>query len=64
MRGGVPASLLSFNLWLTLIISTNLWVRSSSDLIPVSSMMDGLTVTGATGNTWRMNHSGLAVSGL
>ena len=63
ISGGVPASLLSFSLWLTLIISTILWVKSSSDLIPVSRIIDGLTVTGGTGNAWRINHSGLAVTG-
>ena len=63
INGGVPASLLSFSLWLTLIISTILCVRSSSDLIPVSRIIDGLTVTGGTGKTCRINHSGLAVTG-
>ena len=33
------------------MISTSLCVRSSSDLIPVSSIIDGLTVTGGTGST-------------
>ena len=45
------------------MISTSLCVRSSSDLIPVSSIIDGLTVTGGTGSTCKTNHSGLAVSG-
>ncbi len=61
ISGGVPASLLSLSLWFTLMMSTILWVRSSSDLIPVSKIIDGLTVTGGTGRTWRINHSGLAV---
>ncbi len=38
-------------------------VKSSSERIPVSKIMDGLTVTGGTGNAWRINHSGLAVTG-
>ena len=42
-------------------MSTILWVRSSSDLIPVSSIIEGLTVTGGTGNACKINHSGLAV---
>jgi hypothetical protein len=63
MSGGVPASLLSLSLWFTLMISTSLCVKSSSDLIPVSSIIDGLTVTGGTGNTCNTNHSGLAVAG-
>ena len=61
MRGGVPASLLSFRRWFTRIISTILWVRSSSDLMPVSSIMEGRTVTGGTGSACSTNHSGLAV---
>ncbi len=44
-------------------MSTILCVRSSSDLIPVSRIIEGLTVTGGTGRTCRMNHSGLAVFG-
>ena len=54
---------LSFNLWLTRMISTILWVKSSSDLIPVSKIIDGLTVTGGTGSACKINHSGLAVAG-
>jgi len=45
------------------MISTILCVRSSSDLIPVSKIIDGLTVTGGTGNACKINHSGLAVLG-
>ena len=45
------------------MMSTILCVRSSSDLIPVSNMIDGLTVTGGTGSAWSINHSGLAVDG-
>ena len=45
------------------MMSTILWVRSSSDLIPVSKIIDGLTVTGGTGSACKINHSGLAVSG-
>ena len=63
INGGVPASLLSFSLWLTLMISTILCVKSSSERIPVSRIIEGLTVTGGTGNAWRINHSGLAVTG-
>ena len=44
-------------------MSTSLCVKSSSDLIPVSKIIDGLTVTGGTGKTWSTNHSGLAVEG-
>jgi len=45
-------------------MSTILWVRSSSDLIPVSSIIEGLTVTGGTGIACKINHSGLAVAVL
>ena len=45
------------------MISTILCVKSSSDLIPVSRMIEGLTVTGATGIACKINHSGLAVTG-
>ena len=31
--------------------------------LPVSKMIDGLTVTGGTGNACKINHSGLAVAG-
>ena len=44
--------------------STSLWVRSSSDLSPVSKVIEGLTVTGGTGSTVKTNHSGLATSAL
>src|SRR3989344_4512166 len=50
----------SNNLWLILTISPNLCVRSSSDLSPVSNVMLGLIVTGGTGNTFSIIHSGLA----
>ncbi len=54
----------SINLWLILKISTNLWVKSSSDLSPVSKVIEGLTVTGGTGNTVNTIHSGRATSGF
>ena len=54
----------STNLWLIRKISTNLWVKSSSERSPVSKVMEGLTVTGGTGKTVKTNHSGLATSGL
>ncbi len=38
-------------------------MRSSSDRIPVSKIIDGRTVTGGTGRTCKINHSGLAVLG-
>ena len=60
MRCGVPDSLDSRTLWLTLSMSTTLWVRSSSERIPDSSVIEGLTVSGGTGRTCRTNHSGLA----
>ena len=41
-----------------------MWVKSSSDLSPVSKVIEGLTVTGGTGKTVNTNHSGLATSGL
>ena len=63
MSGGVPASLLSLRRWFTLMMSTILCVRSSSDRMPVSSMMDGRTATGGTGRACRTNHSGRAVAG-
>ena len=51
MRWGVPDSFASLTLWLTLRMSTILCVRSSSDLIPDSRVIDGLTVSGGTGST-------------
>ena len=42
--------------------STSLCVRSSSDLSPLSSVMEGLTVIGGTGSTFMIVHSGLAAS--
>src|SRR6266571_56265 len=45
------------------MMSTSLWVRSSSDLMPDSRVMEGLTETGGTGITWRTAHSGLAALG-
>ena len=56
---GAPASKLSFNLLLILIISTSLCVKSSSDFIPVSSVIDGLIVIGGTCSTVNINHCGL-----
>ncbi|CAI8209052.1 MAG: Uncharacterised protein [Candidatus Nitrosopelagicus brevis] len=38
-------------------------VRSSSERIPVSRIIEGLTVTGGTGNACKTNHSGRAVFG-
>src|SRR6056297_1955576 len=54
----------SRSLWFILITSTNLWVKSSSDRIPLSKVMDGLTLTGGIGNTVKIVHSGLVVSVL
>ena len=56
--------MLSLTLWFTLRMSTILWVRSSSDRIPDSRVIEGLTARGGTGRTWRTNHSGLAAAGL
>ncbi len=61
---GAPASRFSWNRWLILMMSTSLWVRSSSLLWPLSRVIDGLIVTGGTGRTVRSIHSGLAVSGF
>jgi hypothetical protein len=63
MSGGDPDSFASLTRALVLTTSTSLWVRSSSDLTPLSSVIDGLVATGGTGSTWRTNHSGLADSG-
>ena len=38
--------------------STSLCVRSSSDLSPLSSVIEGLTVIGGTGRTFTIVHSG------
>ncbi|OPX57960.1 MAG: hypothetical protein A4E30_01612 [Methanomassiliicoccales archaeon PtaB.Bin215] len=58
MSCGAPASLFSRSLWLMRKTSTSLWVRSSSDRSPDSSVMDGRTVTGGTGNAVSTIHSG------
>ncbi len=63
MRVGAPASMFSFSLWLILMMSTSLWVRSSSALMPDSRIMLGRTSTGGTGSTWRIIHSGRATPG-
>jgi len=63
MSWGAPASLFSRNLWLMRSTSTSLWVRSSSDRSPDSSVMDGLTVTGGTGRAVRTIHSGRQAAG-
>ncbi|MBA7480247.1 hypothetical protein ES707_15696 [subsurface metagenome] len=60
MRVGAPASMFSLSLWLILMMSTSLWVRSSSALMPDWRIMLGRTSTGGTGRTWRTIHSGLA----
>ena len=60
---GTPDSSASRSFWLILIISTSLCVRSSSDLMPDSRVMDGLTDTGGTGITCNTAHSGLAAFG-
>ena len=61
---GAPESRFSLNLWLILNTSTSLCVRSSSDLSPESSVMDGRTVTGGTGKAVKIIHSGLETSGF
>ncbi len=43
-------------------MSTSLWVRSSSLLSPDSRVIEGLAVTGGTGRTVRIIHSGLETS--
>src|SRR5207302_7346300 len=45
------------------MMSTSLCVKSSSDRIPDSRVMLGLTETGGTGITWRTAHSGRAALG-
>ena len=60
---GTPDSRASLSFWLIRIMSTSLWVRSSSDLIPDSSVMLGLTETGGTGITCSTAHSGRAAFG-
>ena len=64
MSWGAPASWFSLNRWLILMMSTSLWVRSSSDRCPFSRMIEGRIVTGGTGRTVRIVHSGRATSGL
>ena len=63
MLMGTPDSSASRSFWLILMISTSLWVRSSSDLMPDSRVIEGLTETGGTGMTWRTAHSGRAALG-
>jgi hypothetical protein len=46
------------------MMSTNLCVRSSSLRCPLSNVIEGLAVTGGTGNTVRIIHSGLALFGF
>src|SRR5438093_12626346 len=53
MLMGTPDSSASRNFWLILMMSTSLWVRSSSDLMPDSKVIEGLTETGGTGITCR-----------
>src|SRR3989344_9590338 len=60
MISGAPAFIFSNNLWFILIISLNLWVRSSSLLSPVCNVIEGLIVTGGIGNIAIIPHSGLA----
>ncbi len=64
MSVGAPASMFSFRRWLILMMSTSLWVKSSSERIPDSNVIEGRTYTGGTGNTWRTIHSGRATFGL
>ncbi len=59
MNSGAPKSIFSANLLFILTISTSLCVKSSSDLSPVSSVIEGLTVTGGIGKRVMMNNSGL-----
>ena len=59
MKSGAPRSMFSFSLSLILTTSTSLWVKSSSDLSPVSRVMEGLTVTGGIGSRVNVSHSGL-----
>jgi len=61
---GAPASRFSWKRWLILMMSTSLWVRSSSLLWPDSRVMEGRMVTGGTGSTVSIIHSGLAVAGF
>ncbi|KAF5058105.1 hypothetical protein DSECCO2_349900 [anaerobic digester metagenome] len=61
---GAPASWFSLNRWLIRMMSTSLWVRSSSERWPFSRMIEGRIVTGGTGSTVRIVHSGRATSGL
>jgi len=55
---GAPASRFSMNRWLIRMMSTSLCVRSSSERWPLSSVIEGRVVTGGTGSTVMIIHSG------
>ena len=63
MLSGEPlwTSCFSFSFLFTMSIIA--WVRSSSDLIAVSRVMEGLTARGGTGSMVSTIHSGLALFG-
>ncbi|VVC01851.1 Uncharacterised protein [uncultured archaeon] len=63
MSWGAPAFMLASRRWFILMMSTSLWVRSSSDRSPVSSVIDGRTDTGGTRSAVITIHSGLAYCG-
>ncbi len=59
INSGAPKSIFSSNLLFILTISTSLCVKSSSDLSPVSRVIEGLTVTGGIGKRVMIKNSGL-----
>src|SRR3989344_8085091 len=64
ITSGAPALRFSHSLWLDLMISESLCVKSSSLLSPESRVIDGLTVTLGTSNKDNTAHSGLHVLGF
>ena len=59
ISGATSLAIFCLRLSLNLMISDNLWVKSSSILCELSCLTDGLTAGGGTGKTEQINHSGL-----
>src|SRR3989339_406835 len=64
MISGAPAFMFSNSLWFILTMSPILWVRSSSLLSPLSSVIEGRIVTGGIESTVKTIHSGLTCAPL